>query len=267
MVTGAAVLLAAATAAGGWADDYTRGVALVQEGRGAEARVALEKALRARPEAALDVALMGATRGDYLPQLYLAVASHMAGDIAGARRQFEAAERDGKAAQSATGRPLLEAYRLLLAPAVASSGQARSYREFERKPVVLSDDKHREVRAEVLSRCQLRPETENAQAPWYFHYELGLRLLAEGDPQRALDALIDAATRRPDPQRDARTYGMWFTDYRPYFQIARAHARLQNWDCAKNALALSSKTRELSERDREFAEFRELLAETDQKAK
>jgi len=269
MVTGTAVtaaaLLAAVTAGGGWADHYARGVALVQEGRGAEARVELEKAIRARPDAALDVALGGA-RADYLPQLYLAVASHMAGDLEGARNLLAAAESDGTAARSATGRPLLEAYRLLLAPP-AAAGDGPSYRVFERKPVVLSDARHRQVRAEVLNRCQLRPETDIAQAPWYFHYELGLRLLAEGDPQRALDALIEAATRRPEPQRDARTYGMWFTDYRPYFQIARAHVRLENWDCARNALALSAGARELSERDREFAEFRELLAEADRKAK
>ena len=89
-------------------------------------------------------------------------------------------------------------------------------------------------------------------APWYFHYELGRDLYRRGDPQRALDALIEAATLRADPGHGARIYGMWFMDYLPYLEIARAHARLGNWDCAQNALEYSRQAKEVSERDKEF---------------
>ena len=33
---------------------------------------------------------------------------------------------------------------------------------------------------------------------------------------------------------------MWFTDYRPYFEIARLHAHLGNWDCVVDALRVAS---------------------------
>ena len=253
-----AVLLAGTS----WSDHYQRGVGLVQQGKGAEARAELERALGARPTAALQVR-SGDRTFDYLPHLYLALACQMSGDVEHARQYLAAADKDGKAGRSATGRPLLEAYRVLLAtPAAANPPAEPRYRVFERKPVVLSDERHRQLQAAVLSRCQLKPDADSAQAPWYYHYEMGMRLLAEGDPQRALDALIDAVLRRSEPHREARIYGMWFTDYRPYFHIARAHVRLKNWECAGDALALSARAGEVSERDREFAEFRALLDET-----
>ena len=115
----------------------------------------------------------------------------------------------------------------------------------------------------TIARCQLKPETRPQEAPWYFHYELGRDLYRRGDPQRALDALIEAATRRAEPGHGARIYGMWFMDYLPYLEIARAHARLGNWDCAQSALDFSRQAGEVSEHDKEFAEFRSLALETE----
>ena len=117
----------------------------------------------------------------------------------------------------------------------------------------------------MLSRCHLSLDTDPKKAPWYFHYELGRELIDHGDPQRALDAFIEAATVRTQPQRNARIYGMWSTDYVPYFQIARAHAKLQNWECANDALTISMRESEITQDDKEFAEMRALLAETKRK--
>ena len=80
-------------------------------------------------------------------------------------------------------------------------------------------------------------------------------------PSAALDALIDSVDRRPDPQRKARLYGMWFMDYLPYLQIARAHARLGNRECALDALRLSQELGEVSPDDRDVTELEGLLAD------
>jgi hypothetical protein len=148
-------------------------------------------------------------------------------------------------------------------PAGSSASPAPRYQDYERKPPVLSERQVDELRAEVLARCQLKPETRPQDAPWYFHYELGRDLYRRGDPQRALDALIEAATLRGEPGHGARIYGMWFMDYLPYLEIARAHARLGNWDCAQNALEFSRQAKEVSEHDKEFADFRRLALETE----
>jgi tetratricopeptide (TPR) repeat protein len=274
MLPATALLLSAlalpAPDAQGWLEPYRAGVRLVEQGKGAEARKTLETALGKRGTGGLRVPVGGVEYVDYLPHLYLAVACQMSGDRDAARAYLAAAEQEGLAEKSEGGRPLLEAQRVLLraeAPTpplrAVPSGTAPRYREYERKPLVLSERQVQDLRAEVLARCQLKPETRPQDAPWYFHYELGRALLGQGDPQRALDALIEAASRRGEPGHGARIYGMWFMDYLPYLEIARAHARLGNWDCAQNALDYSRQAREVSEHDKEFAEFRSLALETE----
>jgi len=54
---------------------------------------------------------------------------------------------------------------------------------------------------------------------------------------------------------------VWFLDYLPYFHIARAHALLGNWECAADALALSQRKTEVSAKDAEYAELKELARE------
>jgi hypothetical protein len=86
--------------------------------------------------------------------------------------------------------------------------------------------------------------------------------MKRGDPQRALDALVAATDRRSLPQRGARMYGMWFTDYHPYLEIAAAHVQLGNWSCAFDALSLSRQLGEVAGGDEELGRFIRLSDET-----
>jgi tetratricopeptide (TPR) repeat protein len=264
-----------------WYQSYESGIEHIRRGEAAAARADLEDALAARPEPGMHVRTYGMSFVDYLPHLYLAIACQMEGDIASARDYLRRAEADGLAAQSEVGRPLLEAYRLLLADASTSpetaglpppvqarrpepanpAGRGSLFTDVERRPEVLSDLEYQEVQRHVLTRCQLSAETPPRDAPWYFHYELGLELERLGDPQRALDALLEAVTRRHTPQRQARIYGMWFKDYLPYFAIARLQATLGNWQCVADALALSRQTGEVAAGDEELIDFDELATE------
>jgi tetratricopeptide (TPR) repeat protein len=226
---------------------YERGRALVESGNPSQARGELERALAAAPQEA----------PDYLPHLYLAIACHMTGDTAAAKRHLSAAESSGAAEGSETGRQLLGAFRLLL----GQKPERASFRRYDRKAPRLAETEVGRIRREVLSRCRLPADAKASDAPWYFHYELGLSLAEHGDPQRALDALIDSVDRRPEPQRKARLYGMWFLDYLPYLQIARAHAKLGNRECALDALRLSQDLGETSPEDRDALEVKALLAD------
>jgi hypothetical protein len=243
-------------------------VALVEAGDGAAAVVELEQAIAERPDPALRLRTYGLRYVDYLPHLYLAIALHMSGDTQAARQELAAAEAAGVAAQSEMGSELLEAYQVLLGapveeapeplPAAATS---QAFREYTRKDEVLPEDEFQRLRYQVLNRCGLPPSTDDHRAPWYFHYELGMTLMKRGDPQRALDALVSATDRRPMSQRNARMYGMWFTDYRPYLEIAEAHVQLGNWSCAFDALSLSRQLEEVVEEDEDFDRFMELSDE------
>jgi hypothetical protein len=142
-----------------------------------------------------------------------------------------------------------------------ASGSATTFKDFERQPTALSEREFQELKNRVASRCNVSPDTDPAKLPWYFHYELGLELAKKGDPQRAVDALIEAVDRRPEPKKNTRMYGMWFTDYLPYFEIAKAHAALGNWQCATDALRLSEGKREIQPQDQFFDELQELKTE------
>lgn len=93
------------------------------------------------------------------------------------------------------------------------------------------------LRHKVLVHCGLDGSRDTL--PWYFHFEYGRALLQAGDARRAVPELARAVSINPLPRADKRLYGMWFTDYLPYFQLAEAHARLDNWPCAGQALQLS----------------------------
>jgi tetratricopeptide (TPR) repeat protein len=271
----AAVVFAAAP----WYVSYERGLEAFRKGDQETARAEFEEALASRPTEGLHVPTDGLHSVDYLPHLYLAIACYHLGDLEAASDQVAAARRSGVAAESPTGGPLLDHYEMLIrsgtppptrknsklkaaAPAVSAEEMA-ALRASDRQPAVLSKEELARVTRETLTRCGVPPDTGVDQAPWYFHFEMGLTMAKKGDFQRAVDFLIAAAERKPMPDQAARMYGMWFTDYRPYLEIASSHVHLGNWRCAVNALALSEKTGEVDRNgnDEASARYRSLLDE------
>ncbi len=267
------VALAAEAADLPWYAHYDKALTLIDEGQGEVAREHLAAAVAARPEPGLAVRVYGTRFVDYLPYLYLAVACHQAGDEATARAWLAASEARGVAARSERGRELLAAYQILLAPdhpgqpesgptaAAAADDTVASFRVYPERELVLAEVDARRIEDEVALRCGVSDDQPRSHRPWYFHYEVGLALAERGDPQRALDALVAAADRRPLAQRGARMYGMWFTDYLPYLAIARAHVELGNWSCALDALEVSRRMGEVGEDDDDFVDVGRLVDE------
>jgi hypothetical protein len=256
-----ALLLLAATPvfADTWYESYEKGVRLIAEGKAGDARTSLEKAVAQRAQEGLQLPARPQQYLDYLPHLYLAIANQMTGDVDAARKELVLAERSGVAVRSEIGRPLLVAYQLLL------RGDQPSFKAFASTKPVLSDDEFQTLRNDVLSKCDLPLNTPLKNAPWYANYELGIELERKGDYPRALTHFIDAVATRPNPQKQARMYGMWLIDYYPYFHIARSHVRLGNWACAKNALEISERLDEVPQGTPELAELLSLERETEQK--
>jgi hypothetical protein len=246
-----------------WYEQYEKGVRQIEEGNAAAARQSLQEALAGRAEEGVQVPTRPQQYLDYLPHLYLAIANQMAGDVDAARKELALAETSGMAARSEVGRPLLVAYQLLLRGDAA--GTRPRYADFERKAPKLSDDEFNLLRNDVLSKCDLPLDTELRDAPWYANYELALELERKGDYSRALTHLIDAIADRPNPQKQARMYGMWLIDYYPYFHIARSHVRLENWECAKNALDISQRLGEVPAGAPEINELLSLQRQAEQK--
>jgi hypothetical protein len=263
-ILAAALLFVASTAsAATWYEQYEKGIRLIEQGRGDEAREALASALASRKTEGLQVPTAQQQYIDYLPHLYLAIANQMAGDVDKAREELALAETSGVASKSEVGRPLLVAYELLLRG--DGGGKYPRYAVYEKKAPTLSDAEFSILRNDVLEKCDLPLDTKLGSAPWYANYELGLQLERKGDYSRALTHFIDAVAQRPDPQKQARMYGMWMIDYYPYFHIARSHVRLENWQCAKNALEISQRLGEIPGGAAEINELLSLQRETEKK--
>jgi tetratricopeptide (TPR) repeat protein len=259
------LMLSMASTAPQWYEHYEKGVRLIEQGQATAARQEIEAALSERAVEGLQVPTNTNEYIDYVPHLYLAIAHQMTGDVEKARQELGRAEDSGVAAKSEVGRPLLVAYQLLLRGDGTGKYARPGYAVYERKTPVLSESEFSMLRNDVLNRCNLPPDTKMAGAPWYANYELGLELEKKGDYPRALTHFIDAVARRPDPQRHARMYGMWLIDYYPYFHIARSHVRLENWQCAKNALDISQKLGEIPPGTPELSEMLALQQQTERK--
>ncbi len=132
--------------------------------------------------------------------------------------------------------PLAFALTCAVAPMTASA-DAPGAASMQSRDAGLAPDAFEALRRKVLVQCGLDASAD--RLPWYFHFEFGRALLKAGDARRAIVQLARSVDLNPVPRPDKRLYGMWFTDYLPYFQLADAHARLENWPCAAHALELS----------------------------
>jgi tetratricopeptide (TPR) repeat protein len=224
-----------------WFVHYERGLDLISEGKGKEARAELEAAQSALTEPGLQVPTRLSRYIDYLPNLYLAIACHMSGDRDAAKAYLRRAEVAGVAAKSEAGGALMVAYQMLINEATPLP----RYEMFDPSKEVLSDAEFDKLQAQVLAGAALREDMKMADAPWYVHYELALELEKKGDHSRAIASFVDALHRKPNPARHVRTYGMWLMDYYPYFHIAKNQAALENWNAAADAITISERLREI----------------------
>lgn len=250
------LLLMTAGADLAWYSHYEAGVRAVEAGEADAAIEALEKALALKPDEELSVPLDPFEYVDYTPHLFLSIAHHMKGSLVTARAELEKSERAGVAEKSEYGRHLLQAQRILLTGLSSrpiSSQPVLS--DHWSRPELLSEEEFTSLKSNILKVCAAAHQPAGGETKWYSHYEAALEAARRGDQPRALAELLEAIVRRPEPQKRARTYGMWLVDYYPYFHVARLHAEMGQWDCALDAIQVSKRLDEIAPSSREFTEF------------
>ena len=197
--------------------------------------------------------------GEYLPYIYLSVATFEMGHTREARDALIQSQIYGVAPKTEIGQRLLEQYAVEIMSAPLD--EATYVSSPQSSPVVasqsfsLSDNEVELIRSQVLSRCAVSSKLANNKLPWYFHYEYGVNLMKAGDAQRAVDAFVLGANVKEDPSRDKRMYGMWYIDYLPYYQIALAHSKLGDWESAYDAIQTSQNFGEFSPSDPDYETF------------
>ncbi len=84
-----------------------------------------------------------------------------------------------------------------------------------------------------------------SEQPWFYYYKLAIENYNNNQYQLALSALDKAIELNPNSSSNARTYGMNFIEYYPYFYKAMSFFSLQMYNEAKNSLELELKRKEI----------------------
>jgi tetratricopeptide (TPR) repeat protein len=210
---------------------------------------------------------------EYLPYVNLSIALFELGQTRAARDALIQSQVFGIAANTETGRQLLDRYaaeimsaplddsKLVLAttptkaaaPVIAENNESSAdagvmTSEAVETEVVTSDDSY-------IRRCVSSIDRADDKLPWFFYYQCGVDLMKAGDAKMAVSAFEMGASALDDPSRDKRMYGMWYVDYLPYYQMAMAYSQLGNWESANAAIESSVANGEFSPDDPDYGSF------------
>lgn len=253
---------------------YRSGLQQIEKGEMRAAAESLYQAISLEPDPQ-------AGPDEYLPYLHLSIALFEMGQTRAARDALIQSQVFGVAANTETGRQLLDRHaaeimsaplddsRLVLAtaptqaaapvraasqaPVIAEKSDSRSAASVpintpEKTEVVASDDAS-------IKRCASSISRADDKLPWFFYYQCGVDLMKAGDAKMAVSAFEMGAKALDDPRRGKRMYGMWFVDYLPYYQMALAYSQLGNWERANAAIKTSVAYGEFSPADPDYGSF------------
>ncbi|MCS7312603.1 MAG: hypothetical protein NZ742_06785 [Acidobacteria bacterium] len=94
-----------------------------------------------------------------------------------------------------------------------------------------------------------------ADQEWYYYYELGLQRLRDGNAQAAVENLLQAIEKGPEPGPRRRTYGTFFRDFYPYLYLAKAYLSLKRCPEATQAITMSVQRERINPGSPLYGEF------------
>lgn len=223
-------------------------------------------ALAPKPQAAPDA---------YLPYVNLSISLYKQGQTRAARDALIQSQVFGVAANTDTGRQLLDTYaaEIMSAPLDDSTlafksvpgtvqaatrsmpSVARESDDPEELSTLTMADELDTTNEGSIKRCISALDRSDDNLPWFVYYQCGVDLMKAGEAKLAITALETGANALEDPRRGKRMYGMWYIDYLPYYQMALAYSKLGNWESANAAIESSENYGEFSPGDPDYASF------------
>ncbi len=228
----------------GWLETYRKGVDERAAGRWAQAAYYFLEALRANPEGGIAVKADAVTTVEYLPRLMLAECLCRMGDREMAGKYLD----DALKAEESTG----EAGRAVRESAEACLGAPA--------PVPAAREQQERILTDVRKRCGLPEQADRTLHPWHYDYEASRAFIREGMYDAGVRHLYRALDKKAKPEAKSRVYGMWFTDYHPYYLLAKAFYQQGSIECARSALEQSLRSEDLKGAP-EMAKDREQMRE------
>ncbi|MCS7313697.1 MAG: tetratricopeptide repeat protein [Acidobacteria bacterium] len=225
---------------------YQRAIQAVQDQRWQEAIGHVEESLLQAPPRPGDAQQAAA---GYVPYLYMAYAYARLGRTDAAEAFYRLAQRFGGYERQ----PELQAYATFIEQSLKRPSETP---ENSSAPSIFYKDPETHQASMV---CEVAPARDPYNLPWYFHYALGKELFERGQYQEALRSLRRALLLNPRPEAQARTYGMWHTEYRPYYYMTQAFLKLGQRDCAAQMARESLRFREIDPTDGLYPEWQQVL--------
>jgi len=97
------------------------------------------------------------------------------------------------------------------------------------------------------------PAGASAQTPWYVSYERGVSAQEQGDWKGSVSLLREAIAVKEAPKLKAKTYGLRFVNYLPYYHLGEAYYHLRETQKAVENYDICLKYGEIQESPEEFA--------------
>jgi hypothetical protein len=198
----------------------------------------LREAIQAKPDPALKAKTYGLRFVNYVPYFYLGVAQYHLGNKAEALKQFAISEQHGVI----KGAP--EEYFSLRQIRAELTGEA--YAPLDGSPTGPADG---------------APDVNSGNAPWYVSYETGLAYVEAGDWLNSVENLKHALAVKGIPRSYARTYGLWYVSYLPYYYLGLSYYNQGLWPLAIEYLETSERFGEVKGFPTEYENLQHMLAE------
>jgi tetratricopeptide (TPR) repeat protein len=222
-----------------WLVSYEKALSAQEKGDWKGSLPLLKDALAARDGEKLKAKTYGLRFVNYLPHYYMGVAYFQLKDRAHALESLDRSLAGGAIKDAP------EEYAHLRALHAALSGTAA--------PAITASP------AGETGENDAENPSPGGALPWYVSYEAGLAYTESGDWLKAIENLRLAISANGIPRRYARTYGMWFITYIPYYYLGVSYYNQGLWRLAVNYLETSDRLGEVRELGTESANLRSLL--------
>jgi len=230
-----------------WYVSYERALSAQEQGDWKGSIQLLGEALAAKQSPKLKAKTYGLRFVNYLPYFHLGEAYYHLHENQKAVENYDICLKYGEIQQAPDELAILRSHRAGLAgePAAAVA-----------PPAAVMNPEAPEIGAPVSP----------GGLPWYVSYETGLAYIESGDWLNATENLKAALGANGIPRRYARTYGMWFITYIPYYYLGVAYYNQGMWQLAVNYFETAERLGEVTGLEPESSTLRSDLEEARRKS-
>lgn len=214
-----------------WHENYEAGKSSCDAGNYPVCAVKMSAAIAQKPDSDPQAQVRAMYFINYTPYYYLGAASLAKGEAGEAMRWFDKEANYGVIYKS----PLAGAFHLLHDLAERAAGKSAAP-----QPVDLTATRLPSIQFAPADDCAAAARQQPPPTDWYTYYQAGTRACEAGDFSNCVKNMRMATMIKPREEKSARSYGMNFMDYSPYYYWGWALYELGHPADARQCLAVEA---------------------------